>query len=261
MCDRYTTPALLAILCPARHGRGSAHEAAIDSFAVAATRPSFVPALGFGALTRLYDPVVRLTTRERTFKRRLLEQASIAPGERVLDLGCGTGTLAVQAKRAQPGAEITGVDADPEMLAPARRKAEEAGVEIALDEGLADALPYPDASFDKVLSSLLFHHLPRETKAAAAREVVRVLKPGGEFHVADFGRASDPLARAQFLFVQVFDGFENTADNVRGELPAIFRSAGLANVRERGRLRVSAGSLSLYAGVRPAAPKPNRASR
>lgn len=213
---------------------------------MAAKPGSFVPALGYGVLTRLYDPVVRLTTRERTFKQRLLDEAAIAPGERVLDLGCGTGTLAVWAKRQQPDADVTGVDADSEMLAPARRKAADAGVEIQLDEGLVDALPYPDGSFDKVLSSLLFHHLPRATKERAAQEIDRALKPGGELHVADFGRAPDPLARAQFLFVQAFDGFDTTGDNVRGELPAIFSAAGLQDVRERSRLRLAAGSLSFY---------------
>jgi ubiquinone/menaquinone biosynthesis C-methylase UbiE len=142
------------------------------------------------------------------------------------------------------------------MLAPARRKAAEAGVDVRLDEGLADALPYSEAAFDKVLSSLLFHHLPRVTKEAAAREVARILKPGGELHVADFGRPPDAVARLQFLFVQVFDGFENTGDNVRGELPAIFADAGLNEVRERSRLRVAAGSLSLYSATKPAAAHP-----
>ncbi len=212
-----------------------------------ATKPdSFVPALGFDRLTRLYDPVVRVTTRERTFKRRLLDQAAIEPGDAVLDLGCGTGTLAIWAKLRQPQADVTGVDGDPAMLDRAREKAAAAGAELRLDEGLAEALPYPDGSFAKILSSLLFHHLPRATKERTAREVARVLEPGGELHVADFGRAPDPLARAQFLFVQAFDGFETTADNVNGELPAIFSQAGLDQVREAGRLRLAAGSLSLY---------------
>lgn len=212
---------------------------------------SFVPALGFDRLTRLYDPVVRVTTRERTFKRRLLDQAAIEPGDAVLDLGCGTGTLAIWAKLRQPRANVTGIDADPGMLDRAHDKSAAAGAELRLDEGLADALPYRDASFTKVLSSLLFHHLPRATKERAAREVTRVLEPGGELHVADFGRAPDLLARAQFLLVQAFDGFETTADNVNGELPAIFSQAGLDQVSEAGRLRLAAGSLSLYSARRP----------
>ena len=76
---------------------------------------SFVPALGrFG--TRFYDPVVRLTTREQRFKDRLLELADLRPGHRALDLGCGTGTLAIEARRRQPGASVHGLDADPRMV-------------------------------------------------------------------------------------------------------------------------------------------------
>jgi ubiquinone/menaquinone biosynthesis C-methylase UbiE len=206
---------------------------------MASTRDSYVPALAFDRLTPLFDPVVRLTTRERTFKRRLLDQAAIAPGDRVLDLGCGTGTLALMAKRR-----------DPAILGRARAKAGEAGLEIGLDEGLADELPCPDGSFDKVLSTLLFHHLARDVKEGAAREIARVLRPGGELHVVDWGPPPDPVARVQFLFVQAFDGFEPTRDNIAGRLPAFFTAAGLRDVRERSRLRVTFGSLSLYSGVR-----------
>lgn len=216
------------------------------------SRDTYVPALGFDRLTPLYDPVVRVTTRERTFKRRLLDQAAIAPGDRVLDLGCGTGTLALWAKRREPRAEVTGVDGDPAVLQQARTKAAKEGLNLRLDEGLADALPYPDGSFDVVVSSLLFHHLPRRVKEGAAREVARVLRPGGFLHVADFGRAPDPLARAQFIFIQAFDGFQTTRDNVSGQLPEIFSRAGLADVCERGRIRIAFGSLSLYAARRPA---------
>jgi len=217
---------------------------------MASTRDSYVPALAFDRLTPLFDPVVRLTTRERTFKRRLLDQAAIAPGDRVLDLGCGTGTLALMAKRREPAAELVGIDGDPAILGRARAKAGEAGLEIGLDEGLADELPCPDGSFDKVLSTLLFHHLARDVKEGAAREIARVLRPGGELHVVDWGPPPDPVARVQFLFVQAFDGFEPTRDNIAGRLPAFFTAAGLRDVRERSRLRVTFGSLSLYSGVR-----------
>lgn len=111
----------------------------------------YLPALRFPALTGIYDPVIRLTTRESLFKRRLLEQASPGPGQRVLDLGCGTGTLALLVKQQQPAAEVVGLDADPEMLDQARSKAERAGVELGLDEGLSTELPYPDGSFDLAL--------------------------------------------------------------------------------------------------------------
>jgi ubiquinone/menaquinone biosynthesis C-methylase UbiE len=214
------------------------------------SRDTYVPALAFDRLTPLFDPVVRVTTREQTFKRRLLDQAAIAPGERVLDLGCGTGTLALMAKRRQPDAELVGLDGDPTILARARSKAGDAEIDVHFDQGLADDLPYPDGSFDKVLSTLLFHHLTRTAKENAAREAARVLRPGGELHVVDWGAPPDPLARVQYLVVQAFDGFEQTGDNVAGRLPEIFTAAGLSDVCERDRLRAMFGSLSLYSATR-----------
>lgn len=219
---------------------------------MASVRDRYVPALGFARLSALYDPVVRVTTRERTFKRRLLDQAAIAPGHRVLDLGCGTGTLAVWTKQDEPGADVTGVDGDPAILSRARRKAAEEGVDVRFDEGLADDLPYPDESFDRVLSSLLFHHLTSEVKERTAREIARVLRPGAQLHLADFGPAPDRLARVLFLAVQVFDGFRSTQDNVDGALPTILCGGGLAEVAERSRLRVMLGSISLLSARRPA---------
>jgi ubiquinone/menaquinone biosynthesis C-methylase UbiE len=213
---------------------------------------SYVPALRFPALTRLYDPVVRLTTREQRFKELLVDQAAPERGQRVLDLGCGTGTLAVQVKRHQPGAEVAGLDADPEMLARARAKADEAGVELELTEGFSTELPYEDASFDRVLSTLFFHHLDPEPKRQTAEEIARVLRPGGELHVADWGPPSDPAMRVAFQGIRLLDGLSNTAENYRGELPAIFERAGLAKARETGRLRTMFGSLVLYRAERPA---------
>ena len=214
---------------------------------------SFVPGLGrFG--TRLYDPVVRLTTRERRFKDRLLELADVRPAERALDLGCGTGTLAIAACRRQPAASVHGIDADRRMVERARRKADAAGVELELRIGSATELPYPDRSFDVVLSSLLFHHLDRSAKQAAGREVARVLVRGGRFFVADWGRAADPLMRALFLTIQLVDGFETTGDNIHGRLPQILRTAGLAEVRERDRYRTVYGSLAVLEARKPVEP-------
>lgn len=215
-------------------------------------RTAYVPALGFERLTRLYDPVVRLTTREATFKRMLLDQASLSPGDRVLDLGCGTGTLAIEAKARTREADILGLDGDPAVLGRARRKARAAAAEVRFELGRAEALPYADGSFDKALSSLFFHHLERGVKAAVASELLRILKPGGELHLADWGPSRDPFTRARFLVVQLFDGFGPTGDNVRGELPAILEVAGLVDVRERSRLQAMFGSLALYSGRRPA---------
>ena len=212
----------------------------------------YLPALRFRALTGLYDPVVRTTTREGRFKEMLVEQAAVEAGQRVLDLGCGTGTLAIQVKQREPGAEVAGLDADPEMLAQARTKAEEAGVELELTEGFSTELPYEDGSFDRVLSTLFFHHLDPEPKRVTAREIARVLRPGGELHVADWGKPSDPAMAVAILGIRLLDGFENTAENVEGKLPAIFEGAGLEQAQQTKSLRTPLGTIALYRARRPA---------
>jgi ubiquinone/menaquinone biosynthesis C-methylase UbiE len=211
----------------------------------------YVPALRFRFLTRLYDPTVRVATRENEFKHRLLDQAGIEPGHRVLDLGCGTGTLAAMAKGRVPGAELVGLDGDPEVLARAREKTESEGLEVRFDEGLSTELPYEDSSFDRVLSTLFFHHLTGSDKRRTATELERVLRPGGELHVADLGRPADPLMHALVWQVRLFDGLEQTRDNVAGSLPAIFTEAGLTEARERDRLRTPIGTISLYSASQP----------
>jgi SAM-dependent methyltransferase len=210
----------------------------------------YLPALRFQALTRIYDPVVALTSREGRFKELLVEQAAPAAGQRILDLGCGTGTLAIQVKQREPGAEVVGLDADPEMLGRAEDKAARAGVEITLTEGFSNELPFEDASFDRILSTLFFHHLDPEPKRRTAREIARVLRKGGELHVADWGRPSDPLMRAAFLGIRLLDGFANTEDNYRGALPVIFEEAGLEGAELTDRLRTPLGTLALYRAAR-----------
>jgi cyclopropane fatty-acyl-phospholipid synthase-like methyltransferase len=214
-------------------------------------REGYVAALRFPALNRAFDPVVRLTMREARFKRELLAQAALRPGHRALDLGCGTGTLAIFAKEAVPGAEVVGLDGDPQILEQARAKADAAGVEARFDDGFSTELPYGPESFDRVLSTLFFHHLTSEDKRRTVREIIRVLRPGGELHIADFTRPSDPLMALAFLPVRFVDGFERTRVNARGELGALFSEAGLRPVTESGRLRTAFGTLGLMSAVDP----------
>jgi ubiquinone/menaquinone biosynthesis C-methylase UbiE len=212
----------------------------------------FIPALRFHRLTPLFDSVAALAVRDRSIKRRVLAHAAIVSGERVLDVGCGTGTLAVGAAQAAPGAEVTGLDADAAILVRARRKAAGAGLEIAFDEGTSTALPYPDASFDLVLSTLFFHHLPDEGKHATAAELVRVLRPGGRIVVGDLGRPQDPLMRAAVrATVQLLDGVATTALNVRGELPDVLGGAGLRDVAVRESIRTPTGSYEIMTASWP----------
>jgi len=211
----------------------------------------YVPALRFRSLTRLYDPVVRTTTREQEFKQRLLRQAHLEPGQRVLDLGCGTGTLAIEAKQVQPEAEIVGLDGDFEVLERARAKARMARAAIQFDQGLSTDLPYDDDSFDIILATLFFHHLMGKDKRKTASEIARVLKPGGELQVADWGRPSDPLMALLFWQIRVFDGLEQTRENAAGALPAIFEQGGLERAAETDRLRTVFGTMALYRARAP----------
>jgi len=206
----------------------------------------YVPALGFGWLTPAYDWIAGWGSREKTVKTALLEQANLAPAHEVLDVGCGTGTLAIWAKERHPGPAVTGLDADPKVLAIASRKAAKAGVSLRLHRGLSMSLPYAGGRFDRVLSTLLFHHLSLPEKRRTAGEIHRVLRPGGELHVADWGRASGPLMRGAFLAVQLVDGFGNTRDNVNGRLPGLFEEAGFSGVSETGTFATAFGTLSLY---------------
>jgi ubiquinone/menaquinone biosynthesis C-methylase UbiE len=207
---------------------------------------AYIPALSYDWLTPLYDSLIRWTMPESTFKRQLVEQARIKRGHRILDLGCGTATLTILIKRTHPDAKVVGLDGDPRILEIARRKAAKEGLEIKLNEGMSDELPYADNSFDRVLSSLFFHHLTQENKDRTLNEVARILRPGGELHVADFGKPQNALMRVVALPWQVFDGWRTTADNVQGRMPSIFRAAGFQEVCETARYMTLFGTLSLY---------------
>jgi len=207
----------------------------------------YVPALGYSWLTSLYDPVVRVTTRERRFKHELIKQACLSQGMEVLDLACGTGTLAVWAKRAHPDIGLIGLDGDKNILSIATVKARKHLVDIQFDHGLATALPYDDARFDRVLSSLFFHHLNLDDKRQALAEIYRTLKPNGELHVADWGRPTGIGMRLSFYFIQILDGFENTRDNVLGRLPQLIGEAGFQQVKVRNEISTIFGTMSLIA--------------
>ena len=211
----------------------------------------FTPALGFRWLTRLYDPVLRATLKEEKFKGMLVEQAGIGPGQRVLDLGCGTGTLTIMLARACAQAEVVGLDADPEVIEIARRKITAAGVRVELFQAMAFAPPFEAKSFDRVVSSLVLHHLSRADKQRTFSKLRELLKPDGELHIADWGQAQNALMRLAFLGVQLLDGFESTSDNVEGRLIPLLEEAGFESVEETHREMTLFGTLALYRALNP----------
>jgi SAM-dependent methyltransferase len=213
---------------------------------------SFIPALRFGVLTPAYDTIVRWTTRERTVKRALLEAADLGRAVRLLDVGCGTGTFVIAAKRRHPHLDVVGIDPDPVVLARARAKAGRERVDVVFLDGSATDLPSPDDAFDRVTSSLVFHHLTSEQKRRAASEVGRVLSDGGEFHMADWVQPANVLMRVLFRSVQLLDGVETTRDHAQGRLIELLASGGLADVVQQRSFATPAGTVGLIS-ARPAA--------
>ena len=206
------------------------------------TPKNYIPALRFKWLTPIYDPVLKWGMREETFKRKLIEQAQIKPGNRVLDLGCGTGTLTIMLKQSVPQAYLTGLDGDAEVLAIAQSKANQAGAEIKWEAGLSYELPYLDNSFDAVVSCLVTHHLNAADKLRTFQEVLRVLQPGGRFHIADFG---EPHSTGMWLASLAMRHVEETKDNLDGKLPGMLLKAGFEHVEEVGHLTSVFGPLTL----------------
>lgn len=163
---------------------------------------------------------------QRPTYEEAIRRAGIAAGQRVLDIGCGTGTLAVLIKRLYPDVEVAGLDPDPKALARARRKTGRAHISVRFDQGFSDSLPYPEASFDRVFSSFMFHHLPAAEKEQTLREARRVLKPAGSFHLLDFVGAD--AARHGFL-ARVLHSSPRLADNSEARMLALMQHAGFGD--------------------------------
>ena len=210
-------------------------------------RSRYIPALSFRWLTPVYDAVLRWGMREEVFKRQLIQRADIHAGQHILDLGCGTGTLTVMLKLSAPEAEITGLDGDAEVLSIAKSKAAQGGVNIQWQYGMAYKLPYADRSFDTVVSSLVIHHLVRADKARTFREVHRILRPGGAFHIVDFGHPFSALTRLEAATLR---NLEEAADNFDGRIVGMLKEAGFETVSEDERMNTIFGPIWFYQAVK-----------
>jgi len=203
---------------------------------------TYLPAAGYHWSLPLYDPIVKLLGGDKA-RRILIDQAALQPGHRVLDIGCGTGTLAVLIKRRHPDVEIIGIDPDPKALARARHKAARAGISIQFDQGFGDELPYPQSSFDRVFSSFMFHHLPPEERVTTLGAVHRVLKPGGRLHLLDFER---PESGAHGFIARLFHSSERMKDNSEGRVLSLMKQAGFRDPRKVGERAMFSGHTAYF---------------
>jgi len=207
---------------------------------------SFTPALGRVAPARFFDVVVALT-RERLWRALAAMYVVPRPDDVIIDVGCGTGSLALLLSRVQPTARIIGLDPDPDVLAVARQKAA-ADATVQWRVGMGDALvdSVGADSVDTVVSSLVLHQCPLPMKRAVLASMFAVLKPGGRLVIADYGLQRTTLMRLAFRIVQLADGKEDTQPNADGALPGLMSDAGFADVREAEVVSTATGSISIY---------------
>jgi ubiquinone/menaquinone biosynthesis C-methylase UbiE len=208
---------------------------------------SYIPALGKRWLLPLYDPFLWLLGADKA-KQPLIEQAEIKGRLRVLDIGCGTGSMAIFIKRTHPEAEVVGIDPDPSALSVCKRKANRARLSIEFDRGFADHMPYPDASFERVFSSFMFHHLAANEKTATLNEIRRVLKPGGSLHLLDFVREHSVHSHGQS-----FHSRGTVAERIEGRMTSLMDEAGFVDATKLKRAKNFFGPIAYYRANSPAA--------
>ncbi len=206
----------------------------------------YLPAARYDALLPAYDLLSRALGIAKVH-RALVGQAELADGHRVLEIGSGTGTLSIRAKRSRPGADVLGIDPDPLALARAQRKLHgQSG--IRFDHGYAQKLPYRDGEFDRVLSSLMLHHLDSDAKAAAAAEVFRVLRPGGRLHLVDV----DPdVTEHDGRIARFFARRQHAAAHFGESIPDLLGAAGFDCTAVDTRRLSVIGRVTFFSATRP----------
>jgi ubiquinone/menaquinone biosynthesis C-methylase UbiE len=216
-----------------------------DSIMATPPKRTFLPAAGRDSVLPFYDLMTRLMGADQA-RRGLLDQAQIRHGQQILDIGCGTGSLSIQLKRLYPGTDVVGLDPDPKALERARRKAARAAVSIQFDQGFGDGLPYPEASFDRALSSLMFHHVPADQKGNTLREIRRVLKPSGEFHMLDF---EGPENATHGLLSRFLHSNERMKDNSERRVLQFMTEAGFAEPMKVSHRQTFFGNIAYYRAI------------
>lgn len=216
------------------------------------TNRRFTPALGKGP-TKLYDAALRAFTRERLWRDAVIDRVVATRPDTVLDVGCGTGTLAIAIARLLPGTRVTGLDPDGEALAIAQLKGDRLGSGVAWRSGFAGdaASDGRVGTFDVVTCTLVLHQVPLADKAAGLKAMLSSLRIGGRLVLADYSEQRTKLMRTLFrLTVQKIDGKADTQPNADGVLPMLIAGAGFAAVTETQVIPTPSGSISVFTANR-----------
>lgn len=188
----------------------------------------FAPAFISNLFTPFYDLVVTQGGLGKSLQEKVLQYAQIKDGESILDIGCGSGTFVTMAKSTYSNSRVVGIDPDENILTVAKKKLSKNNLRVELFDAWAEKLPFDTQSFDIIVSSLTFHHLPTEIKEKALKEIKRVLKKHGRFILADIGKPDSLFWRIKFLLdpERLFKTGEYMKDNLEGRIPALLSQAG-----------------------------------
>jgi len=219
-------------------------------------KKTYLPAAGRDWLLPFFDPFTKLLGIE-AHHRRLVDQAAISPGHRVLEIGSGTGNLVILAKTATPTAEVMGIDPDPKAVSRARQKAERRRLQLSFDQGFSEDLPYPDGSFDRILSAFMLHHVKPDAKALTLRETFRVLKPGGSLHLADFEESDQPTGGLHGLIASRLHSRHGSSPHHL--VLSLMKEAGFDDPQEVAHQTTVMGRILYYKAVRPKSAFPTAA--
>lgn len=190
----------------------------------------FVPALNYHFLTRYYDPLMEFCGARKTLREKVLKVIEPKPRMRILDVGCGTGSLIIDIKEKYPEIEVAGADIDRKMLVQARKKIRTKKLDIKLINVGADQLKFRARTFDYVISTLVFHHLPTEIKQQALIDIAKMLKPEGKFILIDIGDKKSKWLQLDYFLSRLVHMAEakTMKDNVDGKIPSMLKEAGFS---------------------------------
>ena len=214
---------------------------------------AYTPPLGFAALTPLYDRAIRLMTREAAWRTRLVERIAPKKHDVVLDVGSGTGSLAIALTAANPGCRVRGLDPDYAAVELARRKAALAGSSATFEQGNFGTPARPsDGGVDTITCSLVLHQVPLDEKRRLLGAMFEQLRPGGQLFIADYGLQPNFLMRLAFrLTVQMLDGKSDTQPNADGVLPLLMEDAGFVGTMHLDSFDTATGRIDIIRAEKP----------